>query len=133
MRHHLLRQQPPQRFGLVRVSWRSPPGIANTWACASNMKRPRTTHSSPDCSPADALSSSRIPRGIDLIPVAAGMAALPESSEHTLIKARVDHLKAAGRIGQIEAAVGVDRAEPLKEDPEAALWLCPVDDRRAQG
>ncbi len=96
-------------------------------------KRPRTTHSSPDCSPADALSSSQIPRGIDLIPVAADMAALPESSEHTLIKARVDHLKAAGRIGQIEAAVGVDRAEPLKEDLEAALWLCPVDDRRAHG
>src|SRR5262249_33806859 len=34
---------------------------------------------------------------IDLNPVAAGIAAVPEASEHTSIKERVDHVKAQGR------------------------------------
>jgi REP element-mobilizing transposase RayT len=71
---------------------------------------------------------------IDLNPVAAGLAELPETSEHTSIKARVEHVQAAGQIEEVVAATGVDRpARPLASDPEAGLWLCPVEDRRARG
>ena len=38
---------------------------------------------------------------IDLIPVAAGIAEVPEASAHTSIKARVEHVRAAGWIAEV--------------------------------
>ena len=68
---------------------------------------------------------------IDLNPVAAGIAAVPESSEHTSIKTRVEHVEANGQIAQLEAAqqgsVAGSRAAAAVEE---SLWLCPVEDRR---
>jgi REP element-mobilizing transposase RayT len=68
---------------------------------------------------------------IDLNPVAAGIAEVPETSAHTSIKARVDHTEARGQTAQLEAArggsaVGSQAAGGLEE----SLWLCPIEDRR---
>ncbi len=41
---------------------------------------------------------------IDLNPVAAGIAEVPEASPHTSIKERVDHVKAQGRTEDLKAA-----------------------------
>ena len=41
---------------------------------------------------------------IDLNPVAAGVAATPEASEHTSIKAREDHVVSNGRAEDLKAA-----------------------------
>jgi hypothetical protein len=67
---------------------------------------------------------------IDLNPVAAGLAAVPEESEHTSVKQRVEHVVAQGRIGDVKAAqagsvAGVARSAGMEE----ALWLCPLEDR----
>ncbi len=68
---------------------------------------------------------------IDLNPVAAGIAAVPEASEHTSIKERVEHVEAQGRSDDLKAArsgsvAGSESAAGLEE----ALWLCPIEDRR---
>jgi hypothetical protein len=68
---------------------------------------------------------------IDLNPVAAKIAEVPETSEHTSIKQRVEHIKAQEATTQLEAAksgsvAGSRAAGGLEE----ALWLCPVEDRR---
>ncbi|MGO8898163.1 MAG: transposase [Isosphaeraceae bacterium] len=41
---------------------------------------------------------------IDLNPVAAGIAEVPEASAHTSIKQRVDHVKEQGRANDLNAA-----------------------------
>lgn len=68
---------------------------------------------------------------IDLNPVAAGIAPTPESSEHTSVKARVDHVQQQGRVGDLQAAregsIAGSRASKQLED---ALWLIPIEDRR---
>jgi len=68
---------------------------------------------------------------IDLNPVAAGIAPTPEESLHTSAKARVDHVKAEGRLEDLRGAkqgsvVGSRRAKKLED----ALWLIPIEDRR---
>ncbi len=68
---------------------------------------------------------------IDLNPVRAGNAAVPETSEHTSIKERVDHVKAQGRTEDLKAAqqgsvAGSHAAAGLEE----SHWLCPIEDRR---
>ncbi len=68
---------------------------------------------------------------IDLNPVAAKIAEVPETSEHTSIKQRVEHIKAEDATTQLEAAKegsvpGSREAGGLEE----ALWLCPIEDRR---
>ena len=68
---------------------------------------------------------------IDLNPVAAKVAKVPEASEYTSIKQRVDHIKADDATAQLEAAkdgsvAGSLAAGGLEED----LWLCPIEDRR---
>ena len=71
---------------------------------------------------------------IDLNPVAAGVAALPEESEHTSVKARVDHCREKGRIDDLQAArSGAVAGVRASRGMESGLWLCPVEDRRASG
>jgi hypothetical protein len=68
---------------------------------------------------------------IDLNPVAAGIADFPETSEHTSVKERVDHVKAQGRTEDLKAArkgsVAGSKASAGLEDSH---WLCPIEDRR---
>jgi REP element-mobilizing transposase RayT len=68
---------------------------------------------------------------IDLNPVAAGIAEVPEASPHTSIKERVEHVEAQGRAEDLEAArngsiAGSDATAGLEE----SIWLCPIEDRR---
>ena len=71
---------------------------------------------------------------IDLNPLAAGLVRLPEESKHTSVRIRVEHCRAKGRLADLQAArlgsvSGVKQSRGL----EAGLWLCPIEDRRAQG
>ncbi len=71
---------------------------------------------------------------IDLNPVAAGIAAVPEASEHTSIKERVDHVKAQGRTEDLKAAQnGSVGGSAASAGLEEAHWLCPIEDRRRLG
>ena len=71
---------------------------------------------------------------IDLNPVAAGVAATPEASEHTSIKARVDHVVSNGRAEDLKAAeLGSVAAVEVSGGLEDELWLVPVEDRRGLG
>ena len=47
---------------------------------------------------------------IDLYPVAAGIAEVPEASAHTSIKQRVEHVKEQGRAEDLQAAQRFSRA-----------------------
>src|SRR5262245_45466634 len=68
---------------------------------------------------------------IDLNPVAAGIAAVPETSEHTSIKERVDHVKVQGRTKDLKAARNGSGAGSLTSAGlEESHWLCPIEDRR---
>jgi hypothetical protein len=56
---------------------------------------------------------------------------VPEESPHTSVTARVEHVKAQGRTGDLKAAergsvAGSDASAGLEE----TIWLCPVEDRR---
>ena len=62
---------------------------------------------------------------IDLNPVAAGIADVPEASAHTSIEERVDHVASQGRTEELKAArtgsvVGLEEGHRL----------CPIEDRR---
>ena len=62
------------------------------------------------------------------------MSQFPEESEHTSIKARVDHCREKGRNDDLQAAkggavAGVKAAKGL----ESGLWLCPIEDARGRG
>jgi hypothetical protein len=68
---------------------------------------------------------------IDLNPVAAGIATVPEASEHTSIKQRVDHVESQGRTDDLKAAEqGSVAAQAASAGLEESHWLCPVEDRR---
>ena len=68
---------------------------------------------------------------IDLNPVAAGIAEFPETSGHTSIKQRVDHVQAQGRTDDLAAARGGSVAgSAAAAGMEESLWLCPIEDRR---
>ena len=71
---------------------------------------------------------------IDLNPVAAGIAATPETSRHTSVRQRVRHAKAKGKLDQLKAAaagsVAGSRAAGRVEQDH---WLCPLEDRHEQG
>jgi REP element-mobilizing transposase RayT len=68
---------------------------------------------------------------IDLNPVAAGIAAVPEASPHTSINQRVQAVKAQDRLNDLKAAergsLGGSNASAGLEEPH---WLCPIEDRR---
>ena len=68
---------------------------------------------------------------IDLNPVAAGIALVPEASPHTSINQRVESVKAQDRIADLKAA---ERGSVAGSEASASLedrhWLCPIEDRR---
>ena len=71
---------------------------------------------------------------IDLNPVAAGIASTPEASEHTSIKARVEHVVTRGRAKDLQAAeLGSVAAARVSGGIEDELWLVPIEDRRGLG
>jgi len=71
---------------------------------------------------------------IDLNPVAAGIAAAPESSPHTSVRRRVQHVEAKGKLADLKAAEsGSVAGSRVAGEVEQDLWLCPVEDRRRQG
>ena len=71
---------------------------------------------------------------IDLNPVAAGIAPTPETSEHTSVKARVEHVKTSGRTEDLKAAeLGSVAAMRVSSGLEDDLWLVPIEDRRQSG
>jgi REP element-mobilizing transposase RayT len=68
---------------------------------------------------------------IDLNPVAAGLAPVPEAGEHTSIKQRVEHVASQGRVEDLKAAEQGSAAGGAKSSGlEESLWLCPIEDRR---
>jgi hypothetical protein len=68
---------------------------------------------------------------IDLNPVAAGIADVPETSEYTSISTRVEHVEAQGQTDRLEAAAQDSLAGSLAAGGlEESLWLCPIEDRR---
>ena len=68
---------------------------------------------------------------IDLNPVAAGIAPTPEASEHTSVKARVEHVQQQGRQADLQAArQGSVAGSRASRELEEALWLIPIEDRR---
>ena len=71
---------------------------------------------------------------IDLNPVAAGIAATPEASEHTSVKARVEHVTTSGRTMDLQVAeLGSVAAMQVSGGLEDDLWLIPIEDRRERG
>jgi hypothetical protein len=68
---------------------------------------------------------------IDLNPVAARIAQMPEPSEHTSIKQRGDHVQAQGRTDDLAAArAGSVAGSMAAAGMEESFWLCPIEDRR---
>jgi REP element-mobilizing transposase RayT len=71
---------------------------------------------------------------IDLNPVAAGIAAAPETSRHTSVRQRVRHARAKGRLQDLKAAQsGSVAGSRVAWNVEQDLWLCPVEDRCRKG
>ncbi|QEG35711.1 hypothetical protein [Bythopirellula goksoeyrii] len=71
---------------------------------------------------------------IDLNPVAAGVAATPETSPHTSIRQRVCHAREKGKIPALsEAAHGSVAGSWAIGLLEADHWLCPIEDLRNKG
>jgi hypothetical protein len=67
---------------------------------------------------------------IDLNPLAAGVVATPEESEHTSLATRISHCEANGTVETLRDDLSVLTRNPTQE---AGLWLLPVDDDRSQG
>jgi hypothetical protein len=68
---------------------------------------------------------------IDLNPVVAGIAEVPEASDHTSIKQRVEHVQQQGRAEVLQAARdGSASGSSAAAGLEEGLWLCPIEDRR---
>ena len=71
---------------------------------------------------------------LDLNPVAAGIALTPEESDHTSVKARLEHVQASGRIKDLQAAeLGSVAAVQVSGGLEDDLWLVPIEDQRGRG
>ena len=68
---------------------------------------------------------------IDLNPVAAGIAVVPEASPHTSITRASKHVKAQGRASDLkEAEHGSVAGSNSSAGLEESIWLCPIEDRR---
>jgi REP element-mobilizing transposase RayT len=71
---------------------------------------------------------------IDLNPVAAGIATVPEQSRHTSIRQRVMHIRRKGAEKRLkEARRGAVAASKAAGNLEQDHWLCPMEDRRSSG
>jgi hypothetical protein len=71
---------------------------------------------------------------IELNPVAAGIADVPEAGEHASVKQRVDHVEANGRTDDLKAARdGSIAGSEVSAGLEEPYWLCPIEDRRRLG
>jgi hypothetical protein len=71
---------------------------------------------------------------IDLNPVAAKIAAAPETSDYTSIKKRVEHVEAQGQTVRLEAAQdGSVAGSRAAGNLEESLWICPIEDRSPLG
>ena len=71
---------------------------------------------------------------IDLNPVAAGVAAAPETSRHTSVRQRVQHAREAGKLEDLKAAAkGSVTGSRAAGRLEESHWLCPLEDRRKKG
>ena len=71
---------------------------------------------------------------IDLNPVAAGIAATPETSPHTSVRQRVRHAKSKGKLAALkEAARGSVAGSRASGRFEDSHWLCTLQDARRQG
>jgi REP element-mobilizing transposase RayT len=72
---------------------------------------------------------------IDLNPVAAGIAKVPEASPHTSIKQRVDHARTTGGLNTLQTAAAAKSVTSanIEADLEQSHWLCPLQDRSAAG
>ncbi len=67
---------------------------------------------------------------IDLSSVASGMAKLPEESEYTSVRARIEHCRQCGRLKDVQAATpGNSAALKSIRELEKDLWLCPIEHR----
>ena len=68
---------------------------------------------------------------IDLNPVAAGIAEVPEASPHTSINQRIEAVKAQDRTIDLQAAErGSVAGSYASAGLEESHWLCPIEDRR---
>ena len=68
---------------------------------------------------------------IDLNPVAAGIAQIPEASEHTSIRQRVKHFQTIRKLGTLKSAQkGSLVASEKIGNSEQGHWLIPFEDRR---
>jgi hypothetical protein len=71
---------------------------------------------------------------IDLNPLAAGMVRLPEEARYTSLQTRLAWCARQGRLPDLQAAwQGAVAAVRKLHGSERGLWLCPLEDRRAQG
>ena len=71
---------------------------------------------------------------IDLNPLAAGMVRLPEEALYTSLRTRLVWCARQGRLPDLQAAwQGAVAAVRRLQGSERGLWLCPLEDRRAQG
>jgi len=71
---------------------------------------------------------------IDLNPLAAGLAATPEESQHTSVKQRIDHVRQQCRLDDLlDARLGSVAGSRSAEGLEEELWLVPIEDRRGLG
>jgi len=69
---------------------------------------------------------------VDLNVVAAGLADSPEASDFTAIKARIDHVRALGRLDDLAAAQQNSvAAATLGEGLNTGLWLAPIEEPSA--
>ena len=68
---------------------------------------------------------------IDLNPLAAGIAATPETSKHTSVRQRVNHVRSQGELDRLKSAQqGSVAASRAAGNIEQKHWLVPIEDRR---
>ena len=69
---------------------------------------------------------------VDLNPLAAGLAKIPEQSAHTSVKTRVDHCHERGMLDSVTDQPN-DRTRHDVACEDESLWLVPIQDRREHG
>jgi hypothetical protein len=78
-----------------------------------------------------AFQGHELTPNIDLNLVAAGIAEVPETSDHTSIKQRIEHAKHCDKLEALKAArLGTVAGSKAAGTFEQSHWLVPVEDRR---